>query len=542
MTSSKVIYSIVGQRLDKASKRRGAYEKRFERRWRPTVSLALMDNVSEVHLLYDNERALAEEVKEDIQKLNSDVCVSLHQVGFADPWELAEVHLTLVDFVEKEVVNFKPDHEYLFHITTGTHIQQICIYKLVEGHYFPGKILQTAPGEKGGEARFQVIDLDLSKYDAVAERVRRQKEAEENDLKRGIPTLNLKFNQMIEELEIISRRSPYPILLMGPTGAGKSDLARRIYALKHKSSQISGDYVEINCATLMGDNAMSALFGHKKGAFTGASENREGLLQRANNGLLFLDEIGELGLEEQAMLLSAIENQSFYPLGSDRLQESRFQLIAGTNRDLRESCRQGTFREDLLARINLWTFTLPGLKERLEDLEPNLDYELDQVSRALDQRFRMASDARRRFVEFSSHQDAIWSGNFRDLIASVRRMTTLSDGGIIRTDDVEREISRLKAIWFGDNTTGECVGDKSALDCIDQTTLSNIDAIDLHALTLAVDTIKQSSSYAEAGRKLFDRSRLRRKQTNDTHRIKSWLQRFDIELKDIPLRAKKYLV
>ncbi len=540
MTAARVIYSIVGQRLDKASKRRGAYEKRFERRWRPTVSLAQMANVAEIHLLYDNEESLAEEVKEDILTLNSNVRVFLHQVEFADPWELAQAHLTLVDFVEKEAASFKPDHEYLFHITTGTHIQQICIYKLVEGHYFPGKILQTAPSEKGGEARFQIIDLDLSKYDAVAERVRRQKEAEENDLKRGIPTLNLKFNQMIEEVEIISRRSPYPILLMGPTGAGKSDLARRIYTLKHKSSQISGEYVEVNCATLMGDNAMSALFGHKKGAFTGASENREGLLQRANNGLLFLDEIGELGLEEQAMLLSAIENQSFYPLGSDRLQESRFQLIAGTNRNLRDSCRQGTFREDLLARINLWTFTLPGLKERLEDFEPNLDYELDQVSRTLDQRFRMASDARKRFVEFASHPDSLWTGNFRDLIASVRRMTTLSDGGVIRTGDVEREISRLRAIWYGEVRSSELIGEKrESLDCIDNVTLSQIDAIDIHALKLAVDTIKQSASYAEAGRKLFDRSRLRRKQTNDTHRIKSWLQRFGVELKDIPLRAKQ---
>ncbi|WP_020406984.1 RNA repair transcriptional activator RtcR family protein [Hahella ganghwensis] len=538
MTFPKVIYSIVGQRLDRASKRRGAYEKRFERRWRPTVSLAQMAGVTQIHLLYDNEQLLAEEVKEDIEQLNSDISVSLHQVKFGDPWELAEVHLTLVDFVEKEAATFRSDYEYLFHITTGTHIQQICIYKLVEGRYFPGKILQTAPGEKGGVARFQVIDLDLSKYDAVAERVRRQKEAEENDLKRGIPTLNLKFNQMIEELEIISRRSPYPILLMGPTGAGKSDLARRIYALKHKTAQISGDYVEVNCATLMGDNAMSALFGHRKGAFTGALESREGLLQRADNGLLFLDEIGELGLEEQAMLLSAIENQSFYPMGSDRLQESRFQLIAGTNRDLRESCRQGVFREDLLARINLWTFTLPGLKERLEDLEPNLDYELDQVSRTLEQRFRIAPDARKRFVEFASRPESLWTGNFRDLIASVRRMTTLSDGGVIRTDDVEREISRLKAIWYGDVGEWKDSSEKDSLDCLGRDILGHMDSIDLHALKLVVDTIRQSSSYAEASRKLFEKSRLRRKQMNDTHRIKSWLQRFDIELKDIPLKGK----
>ena len=140
--------------------------------------------------------------------------------------------------------------------------------------------------------------------------------------------------------------------------------------MRQAAHRVSGRLVEVNCATLRGDGAMSTLFGHVKGAFTGAAKDRPGLLRSADKGVLFLDEIGELGLDEQAMLLRALEEGTFLPLGSDRSVTSDFQLLAGTNRDLAAAVRDGDFREDLLARIDLWSFELPSLADRLEDLEP----------------------------------------------------------------------------------------------------------------------------------------------------------------------------
>src|SRR5262249_6687802 len=163
--------------------------------------------------------------------------------------------------------------------------------------------------------------------------------------------------------------------------------------------------------------------------FTGATSDRAGLLAKADRGILFLDEIGELGLDEQAMLLRAIEEKVFVPMGSDRESASDFQLLSGTNRDLRASVARGEFREDLFARINLWTFRLPGLRERPEDIAPNLEFELDQASRLLNTHVTINREARSRFLDFATEWS--WPGNFRDFNAAVTRMATLGAGGRI---------------------------------------------------------------------------------------------------------------
>ena len=146
--------------------------------------------------------------------------------------------------------------------------------------------------------------------------------------------------------------------------------------------------------------AMSTLFEHKKSSFTGAASDRAGLLREANRGILFLDEIGELGADEQAILLRAIEEGKWLLVGSDKPVKSKFQLIAGTNKDLRESVINGTFREDLLARINTWTFQLPGLAERREDIAPNIDFELARYSSDNGQFIQFNKEALEQFPTF----------------------------------------------------------------------------------------------------------------------------------------------
>ena len=269
--------------------------------------------------------------------------------------------MALLDFARK--YPFAPEEEdYLVHITTGSHVAQICLFLLTESRYLPAKLVQTAPPgrQRGDLGSYAVVDLDLSKYDRLAARFKTELRESTSFLKGGIETRNASFNRLIEQIEQVAIASKAPILLTGPTGAGKSQLARRIFELKKHRRRLDGKFIEVNCATIRGDGAMSALFGHMKGAFTGAVQDRPGLLRAAGGGLLFLDEIAALGPDEQAMLLRALEEKRFLPVGSDKESHSDFQLIAGTNRDLPLAVAEGQFREDLLARINLWTFQLPA--------------------------------------------------------------------------------------------------------------------------------------------------------------------------------------
>ena len=224
---------------------------------------------------------------------------------------------------------------------------------------------------------------------------------------------------MIERIEQVAIRSTAPILLTGPTGAGKSQLARRIYELKQQRNQVAGPFVELNCSTLRGDTAMSTLFGHRRGAFTGAASARPGLLKTANGGVLFLDEIGELGFDEQSMLLRAVEEKRFLPVGADEEVESDFQLISGSNRDLIDRVAEGGFRADLFARLNLWLFELPGLRDRREDVAPNIAYELDQQSQKTGRKVSFNKEGYEAFLRFARDPASSWSGNFRDLNAAI---------------------------------------------------------------------------------------------------------------------------
>ncbi|CAJ0690890.1 RNA repair transcriptional activator RtcR [Ralstonia holmesii] len=521
-----VAIGFVGTTLDYVGK--GA--QRWER-WRPTVGLCQQDDmvIHRLELLHDaRSRSLFERLRDDIASVSPETEVRSVEVALRDPWDFEEVYSTLHDFTRGYAFDTEAE-DYLIHITTGTHVAQICWFLLAEARYLPAQLIQTAPPRKkvlGNTAgSYSVIDLDLSRYDKIATRFAREREDTVSLLKSGIATRNPAFNRMIEQIERVASRSKAPMLLFGPTGAGKSFLARRVYEMKKARHQLAGRFVEVNCATLRGDSAMSALFGHVKGAFTGAQTERAGLLRSADGGLLFLDEIGELGLDEQAMLLKAIEEKRFLPFGSDREVESDFQLIAGTVRDLRQWVAEGRFREDLYARINLWTFDLPGLADRPEDLEPNLDFELARFAREHGEQVRFHTEARRIYLKFVTSPQARWTGNFRELSASVTRLATLAEGGRITEADVTDEISRLQRTWADPDSAGK--GD--ALTDLIGDEVASIDLFDRMQLENVIAVCRESASLSDAGRRLFDVSRTEKAKVNDADRLRKYLARFGLD-------------
>lgn len=523
-----VAFSFLGTQIDA-----GKGPDRWNR-WRPTIGLCQQDDllIDRLELIHDRRHtSLADLIVQDVQGVSPETEIRKHIIDFQNPWDFEEVYGAMLDFADR--YPFDPERErYLSNLTTGTHVAQICWFLLTEARYIPGELIQVSPprGREGGVAgQYQIINLDLSRYDQIASRFAAERLEGTSFLKSGIVTRNAAFNSMIEQIEKVVIRSAAPVLLLGPTGAGKSQLAKRIYELKKARHQIEGAFVEVNCATLRGDNAMSALFGHKKGAFTGAVAERPGLLKAADKGLLFLDEIGELGLDEQAMILRAIEDKRFLPVGSDKDVASDFQLIAGTNKDLRKCARQGSFREDLLARLDLWTYELPSLRERKEDIEPNIDYELRKYSQATGDRITFNAEAMKLYLSFATGPLGAWLGNFRDLGASITRMATLADGGRIDLPIVELEIERLKRAWAGDLPDGEDL----LRDVLSEEQLASLDPFDRPQLAGVIQTCRQCNSLSEAGRELFAVSRLTKKSSNDADRLKKYLARFGLSWADL---------
>jgi transcriptional regulatory protein RtcR len=521
----RVVIGLLGTNLD--------YRKPLDRwnHWRPSVSLCQHEEllIHRFELLYPQKyRPLAETIKEDIQSVSPETAVTLHLADIQQPWDFEEVYGVLHDFARAYA--FKPDkEEYLVHITTGTHVAQICLFLLTEARYIPGRLIQTGPPKREGGNRpgtYDIIDLDLSRYDRIAVRAKQDFRNDLSYLKSGIETRNESFNKLIVEIENVAMHSREPILLIGPTGAGKSHLARRIYELKKSRSQLTGSFVEVNCATIRGDQALSTLFGHIKGAFTGASQDRQGLIREANKGMIFLDEIGELGLDEQAMLLRAIEEKLFFPMGSDKEVSSDFQLICGTNRDLLKTAQEGKFRQDLLERINLWTFYFPGLRERREDIRPNIQYELDQFARKHGTVVRFNKEAQADFLDFALSDEAKWTANFRDLNNAIVRMATLAPGGRITREVVEEELARLRRKWHKGK-------DRDSEDRVERLLGSEkcaqLDLFDRLQLEQVLKVCEYARSISDAGRSLFSISRGNRKTVNDADRLKKYLARFGLE-------------
>jgi len=517
--------------------------------WRPTVALCADPGlaVGRLELLHQRRYArLAGAVADEIRRVSPGTDVRLHQISLGDPWDFQQVYGSLYSFTKDYAFDLERE-EYLLHITTGTQVAQICMFMLTASHHFPGKLVQSLPpAAVNASGAYSIIDLELSKYDQLAALVRQERRENAQLLKDGINTRNAAFNRMVAQVEQVAAASDYPVLLTGPTGAGKSQLARRIYELKKRYNGRLGRFVEVNCATIRGDAAMSALFGHVKGAYTGADKPRAGLLREADGGVLFLDEVGCLGPDEQAMLLRALEVKTFYPLGSDREVRSDFQLIAGTNSDLDAEIAAGRFRDDLLARISDWTFRLPALRERLEDVEPNLRYELNKFSAESGKGVAFTREARRRYMDFSVSPPALWSRNFRDLNGSVRRMATLAGGGRITLEVVEDEIERLLAGWRGRQKSPDDVerqltdaGDRLLLDLLGEERLAKVDAFDRFHLSGVVRVCFNSRNLSEAGRKLFHVSRAQKKSANDAARLKKYLARFGLDWWQLREAARK---
>jgi two-component system response regulator AtoC len=214
-----------------------------------------------------------------------------------------------------------------------------------------------------------------------------------------------------------------PVLLVGESGVGKDVIARRIHARSRRAGRA---FVKINCAALPGELLESELFGHEKGAFTGAHAEKPGKFELAHQGTIFLDEIGEMDPRLQAKLLQVLQDEEFYRVGGKRPVRVDARVLTATNRVLEEAIRQGTFREDLFYRLDVVTVRVPPLRERREEIAPLVRHFVEKYRRRYGGGLEeLPPEVLERFLAYD------WPGNVRELENLVRRLVVLRDPAMV---------------------------------------------------------------------------------------------------------------
>ncbi len=274
------------------------------------------------------------------------------------------------------------------------------------------------------------INKAIQHYSLVQENSRLRKEMLTRTGYSGMVGKNKRMRQVYELIEKVAP-TPSSVLISGESGTGKELVAKAIH---FNSSRAEKPFITVNCAALAENLLESELFGHEKGAFTGAVSMRKGRFELADGGTLFLDEIGEIPLALQAKLLRAIQEKSFERVGGSKTLLVDVRIVSATNKELKDEVKNGTFREDLYYRLKVIHVGLPALRERQDDIPLLVEYFVKTVARRLGKtELSIAKSAMRLLVSLP------WEGNVRELENTIERAAILCDDNVIQDDDVQPE-------------------------------------------------------------------------------------------------------
>ncbi|MCR5056760.1 MAG: sigma 54-interacting transcriptional regulator, partial [Clostridia bacterium] len=448
--------------------------------WRPSVALAKLQHANGLsdiyeelffdsyYIMYDNapsHKTVVDEVLDDIKHVKPKTTNLIEIVhSFANPWNTREVYDYLIKTARKYFND--DDTDYYFNCTAGTTAMRNCLFLLTQTGQLSGLRIAPTPwrnhkqrGRKSSEQpniykedgrRTSTGSYTLENPDEFWESYEKSGEGKKpknipEELMEGIVTEDDAMLDCLQKLAHLTEcltnmgqmKFEHPILLTGETGTGKTRLANNI------SSRLGldGGCISVNCATIGGGDpniTRAELFGCKAGIVGNIKNDVDGALKKADGGVLFLDEIGELDMQTQAMLLKAIEEHKFTPLSGDPSNpvESNFLLVCGTNRDLGDLVAKGKFRLDLLNRINMWHFELPPLRDRRKDFEKNCRKYLEEVCGKYRKKLVMARAAENALLDHCNDANVMWEGNFREFNAMLTRLVVLSF-----TEETRREIT-----------------------------------------------------------------------------------------------------
>lgn len=362
--------------------------------------------------------------------------IAFHPVTLSSPTHFGEIYEAVVRLIQKLQSKWEADLKLTFHLSPGTPAMG-AVWIILAKTRFPAELVESSP-----QAGVQTASVP---FDISAEYIPdllRRPDSELQRLSVGAPPEMAAFPDIIhqskEMKKILSLARKVairkvPVLIEGESGTGKELLARAIH---NASTRQSKSFIAVNCGAIPHELIESELFGHKKGAFTGATENRQGHFVKAHGGTIFLDEIGELPLPAQVKLLRVLQEQEVTPLGSSKPEKIDVRIISATNRTLMQEVAQKTFREDLFYRLAVFVLQLPSLRERQGDVGMLTDAMLDRLNKenaedlGLEQK-KLSPSARNLLLNHA------WPGNIRELQNTLLRAAVISTGPKITEEEMK---------------------------------------------------------------------------------------------------------
>ena len=393
----------------------------------PILSLLKLRRFDRV-FLFDTPTTseITERTKVAIQSIHSGVQVHVLPLNLSDPTDYQQIF----DGLRKHAKDIQDEIDkanFYISVASGTPQMHACWVLLAASGEIPASILHVRPPQFVSKKQPAVAEIDLSAGEFPLVRFT-QSHFEESGIdleivrsKIGIIGDHPSFQRALKTGAMLAP-SLSPILISGETGTGKDLIAQFIHALSERAAD---PFIVVNCAAIPTELVESILFGHKKGSFTGAVTDQKGKFDAANNGTLFLDELGELPLSTQAKLLRVLQDGIVEPLGYPRGHKVSVRIIAATNKELRKQIRNGKFREDLFYRLNVGEIKLPALRERRSDIPKLALHFLDRLNGFLKNPRRLTAKALSRL---QAHQ---WEGNIRDLENVIERSVRLNRAEVI---------------------------------------------------------------------------------------------------------------
>jgi len=413
----------------------------------PILSLLKVEQFDEVYLLCSNASFVerAKDLETEVQAEQIAARINIVDFPLQDVISYEEIWKKLdsvLNSIEQSMSSQK--NRWSFLLDSGTPQMKSCLFLAGKTQKYRTRLLQGIPPEFGhGTYHVRDITNATPSLPVQSATLTGRHIPESQVFFQGEPTSGYVGNTEVEKdtcrepglifEEFVVAQSPAlreafqrarrvakysePVLILGETGTGKTMLARTIH---EQSPRCDAPFIELNCSAIPEGLAESTLFGHERGAFTGADRAKSGALRSADRGTLFLDEVGDLPLFVQAKLLKAIEEQRFTPVGADRPVSVDVRIIAATNSDLKARIAQGTFRRDLYQRLNVITITLPPLRDRPEDVEALIKNTLATWNINYQEHKYLSGEAKQLLLHYA------WPGNVRELLNAVRSAAAIA--------------------------------------------------------------------------------------------------------------------